>query len=158
MKRGGSSNTLDMFLGWGVSTLLLWLFRGSASSNDTSTTQQPTKYSNGDNSNMIGSCIPVVLGRGMVKSPLVSFYDDFEAIPYTEEYGMHSWIDWKAVLWPFIVQALLVVVAPNLVIGTFPGTEVTQQQKNAYMMNLLFQLLILILMSLFSDHAAFTRK
>ena len=145
-----------MFLGWGVSTLLLWLFRGSASSNDTSTTQQPTKYSNGDNSNMIGSCIPVVLGRGMVKSPLVSFYDDFEAIPYTEEYGMHSWIDWKAVLWPFIVQALLVVVAPNLVIGTFPGTEVTQQQKNAYMMNLLFQLLILILMSLFSDHAGRT--
>lgn len=152
-KRDGSSDIGSMFLGWGISTLLLWLFRDKSSFEDTSTTQQPTKYSNADNCNMIGSCIPVVLGRAMVKSPLISFYDDFEALPYTEEYGMHSWIDWNAILWPFIIQALLVVVQPNLVIGAFPGTEVTQQQKNAYMMNLLFQLLILILMSLFSDHA-----
>ena len=78
-----SSNGLSPWIGWGISTLLLlFLNRHSDSSNTSS--QQPSKYTE-DNVNCIGQPVPVVLGRAMIKNPLVSYYGDFNNEPYTEE-------------------------------------------------------------------------
>ena len=64
------------------------LNRKSNDSNDT-TSQQPSKFTE-NNVNDIGHPVPVVLGRAMIKNPLISFYGDFRADIYTEEYGQWS--------------------------------------------------------------------
>ena len=82
---------MNAFNGWLVSTALLWLFNRN---NRSSSADQEASLLNENNTTKIGSAIPVCIGRCMVKEPLVSYFGDFRADPYTEEYGMHTGIDW----------------------------------------------------------------
>ena len=90
---------------WLVSTLLLmWLQRRNRNSSS-STDQQPSKYTD-SNVNSIGSPIPAVLGRVMIKNPLCSYYGDFDYRAYTEEYGAHSNLN----IWPAVVMFLITII------------------------------------------------
>ena len=53
-------SVFSSFLGWGVTTLLLWLLRRKQSGSDS--VMSPDKLRE-DNTNQIGSPIPVVLGQ-----------------------------------------------------------------------------------------------
>ena len=141
------------FVGWGVSTLLLWLInRHNNTGASNGATQEPSKYTN-DNTNSIGSSIPVVIGRAMIKSPLISYYGDFDYRPYTEEYGMHSKLNARAILLPLIIGILLTVITPDLVVTpTGPGQTVTAGDKRRAIVMLIMSTLITILMWLFNKH------
>ena len=90
------SGVFNSFIGWGVSTLLLWLFnRHNRSGSDTS---QTAANNTTNNTNTIGNPVPFVLGRGMIKNPLVSYYGDFSYRIYTEEYGMHTKFNWASLI------------------------------------------------------------
>lgn len=102
-----------MFLGWGISTLLLWLLRDRRVG-DTDNAQQASKFVDG-NANSIGSPIPVVLGRATVKNPLVSFYGDFRAEIYTEEYGMHSDLDIASFILPLLLMLINALSVPDTI-------------------------------------------
>ena len=57
-------------IGWGIASMLLqWLLMKNKDSG-ASSDQQPSKYTN-TNANQIGSAIPVVLGRALIKNPLI---------------------------------------------------------------------------------------
>ena len=77
---------MTAFDGWLASTALLWLFNR----NKSSSSAQESSLLNENNTTKIGSAIPVCIGRCMVKEPLVSYFGDFRADAYTEEYGMHT--------------------------------------------------------------------
>lgn len=102
---------LSPWVGWGISTLLLFFLNRHSDSSNTSS-QQPSKYTE-DNVNCIGQPVPVVLGRAMIKNPLVSYYGDFDNEPYTEEYGMHSGLDAAGLLWPFLLSILTALLLPS---------------------------------------------
>lgn len=141
------------FVGWGVSTLLLWLMnRNNNTGASNGATQEPSKYTN-DNTNSIGSSIPVVIGRAMIKSPLVSYYGDFDYRAYTEEYGMHSKLNARAILWPLILGILMTVITPDLVVTpTGPGHTVTAGDKRRAIVMLIINALLSILTWLFTKH------
>ena len=146
----------NAFLGWGISTLLLWLLNRNNSSSSSDNSQEPSKYTD-SNVNQIGSAIPVVLGRATVKNPLVSFYGDFDYRPYTEEYGMHADISWSSILIPLLITIIAILITPNSVIVATPagpgaGTENTQGAKNQMIMMAIFNALLTILTMLFSNH------
>lgn len=91
---------LNPYVGWGVSTLLLWfLNKGSNSSSETD--YEPEELSITETKT--GTPIPVVMGRTLIKSPLVIYYGDFRADPYTETYAAHA--NFSA--WPIILTMLL---------------------------------------------------
>ena len=149
MKFGGG---FTPFLFWGVSTILLmWLNRKNMSSSESSD-QQPSKFTS-SNANQIGSPVPVVLGRCLVKNPLISYYGAFNYRPYTEEYGMHSGLDATSLFWPIILGIIAALITPNEVVTSYgPGKEVTQGKKNSTMMMAVINVLIAILMWLFNRH------
>ena len=101
----------NAFIGWGVSTLLLWLFNRNHD-NDSSSSQDPSKYTD-SNVNQIGSAVPVVLGRVMIKNPLVSYYGDFDYKPYTEEYGMYSRFPWESIITTLVMGILSLCSKPD---------------------------------------------
>ena len=146
----------NAFLGWGISTLLLWLLNRNNSSSSSDVSQEPSKYTD-SNVNQIGSAIPVVLGRAMIKNPLVSFYGDFDYRAYTEEYGMHANISWSSILIPLLITIIVILITPNSVIVATPagpgtGEETTQGKKNEMIMMAVFNALLTILTMLFSNH------
>ena len=100
-------------IGWGVATFLLqWLLFGrNSSSSDSSSEQQPSKFTE-SNANQIGSPVPVALGRVLIKNPLISYYGDFDYKPYTEEYGMHTDLDAASLLWPILLAILATLIMP----------------------------------------------
>ena len=109
------------FIGWGISTLLLWLLnRGNNDSNDTSSIQA-SPYTD-SNTNQIGSPVPVVLGRALIKNPLISYYGSFRADIYTEEYGLHS--DLNVWSWLPLLLILLSLVAQKDTITFTAGVGV----------------------------------
>lgn len=87
-KKSGSG--LNYWLGWGLSTIAL-LFLNRKSSSSSSSTSEPASLS--VSSTKIGTVIPVVMGQCLIKSPLTSYWGDFRADIYTEEYGMHTAFD-----------------------------------------------------------------
>lgn len=153
------------WIGWGISTLLLlFLNRDSGESSNTSS-QQPSKFTE-SNVNTVGNPVPVVLGRAMVKNPIISFYGSFRADPYTEEYGMHSDLDAASLLWPFLLQILLMLIAPSEHVtqdtdthgdtGTGTATDTQNGQKFNSLVMAILQLLIALLLNLFAEHAGRT--
>lgn len=102
-RHGGSG--ISPWIGWGISTLLLLFLNRRNSSSSDSDTQQPSKFTE-TNGSQIGNPIPVALGRTLIKNPLVAYYGDFRADIYTEEYGMHSDLD----LWGFLLPLLLALI------------------------------------------------
>lgn len=170
------SGGLNPWIGWGISTLLLFFLNRKTDSSNTSS-QQPSKFTE-DNINCIGQPVPVVLGRCMVKNPLISYYGDFNAEPYLENYGMHSNLDAVAVLWPLLLNIIMMLMAPshhntgpksmmlastlvqagpysgNVVSGDVVGYVVDSQngQKFGALVNAIIYLLITMLMNLFNNH------
>ena len=137
----------NAFVGWGISTLLLWLFTRNRGDGNT-TSQQASKFTD-SNSNQIGSAIPVVLGRALIKNPLISYYGDFRADIYTEEYGAHSGFNLGAILWPMFAKMIIFLAKPDLVVTpTGPGSTVTAGDKRVFLANFVIELIILLLMTL----------
>lgn len=116
------------FIGWGVSTLLLWLLnRRNNGFNDTSSAKA-SPYTD-SNTNQIGSPVPVVLGRALIKNPLVSYYGSFRADIYTEEYGLHS--DLNVWSWLPLLLILLSLVGQKDTITFVGGTGVEDPSGDA---------------------------
>lgn len=116
-------------------------------------TQQASAFTS-DNANTIGSPIPVVLGRAMVKNPLVSFYGDFRADPYTEEYGLHTGLDATALLWPILLGILFSLIAPAKHPTSNGGEAVDTKNGSKFdsLVEALIKLLIALLFYLFMNH------
>lgn len=165
---GFNFNTL---IGWGITTLLLFLFRRKSNSSGTDAKAEDMQDTN---VNSIGSPVPVVLGRAMVKSPLISYYGDFRGDIYTEEYGMHTAFDWASLI-PSVLFAILAFCSqPSKVVGqvasgipvqaghyvgqtTGFGTivqanTVEEGAKNAKIIATVVSILLQILTALFSNH------
>ena len=141
----------NAFVGWGISTLLLWLFTRNRGDGNT-TSQQASKFTD-SNSNQIGSAIPVVLGRALIKNPLISYYGDFRADIYTEEYGAHSGFNLGAILWPMVAKLIIFLAKPDLVVTpTGPGNTVDAGDKRVFLANFVIELIILLLMNLINGH------
>ena len=153
-------------LGWGVSTLLLWLMNRNNNS-DSDSGAEASKYT-ASNTNQIGSSVPVVLGRAMIKNPLVSYYGDFRADAYTEEYGMHTGIHWADMI-PMIVLGIIsicstsdkVVVYVSVPVisavggtaqGVAKGITVDSGAKRAAILNVIVSVLLWLLTQLFAMH------
>lgn len=142
---------VNAFMGWGLSTLLLWLCRrwmgGTGESEP-----EPSKFTY-DNVNAIGSTIPVVIGRGMIKSPLVSYYGDYDYKKYFEEYGAHS----KLNVWPMIVATLInlivSIVVPDIVVtNSGGGKTVDAGAKRRAIIMAVVNILVWLLMNLINKH------
>ena len=148
---GQKSYGINPFIGWGISTLLLMLFIRGKSSGST-TTQEASKFTS-DNTNSIGSPIPVALGRVMIKNPAISYYGAFRADPYTEEYGMHSKLNIRDILIPLLITIIAILVTPNTVITpSGPGSDSAQGAKNRMMMMAVFNSILTVLTWLFNKH------
>lgn len=151
---------LSPWVGWGISTLLLFFLNRHSDSSSTSS-QQPSKYTE-DNVNCIGQPVPVVLGRAMIKNPLVSYYGDFDNEPYTEEYGMHSGLDAAGLLWPFLLNILVALLIPSEHptkdtdshgdAGYGSATDTDNSRKFDMLVSALLSLLISLLLYLFTQH------
>ena len=138
------------FLGWSVSTLVMMLLNRNSGIHEEE--QNPDKYRDG-NVNQIGSPIPVVLGRAMVKEPLVSYYGDFDYTSYTEEYGMHSSLDVRYIIWPLIAEIIVILLTPNKVITPQgPGEDSDQSKKNEMIAMLILNAILTYFMYLFTRH------
>ena len=142
------------FTGYLVPTVLLWVLNRHKHKNEIS---QKAEHYRDSNVNTIGSAIPVILGRAIIKNPLVSLYGDYEAKPYTEEYGMHSKLDWRAILFPLLITIIAILISPNHVTVVTPagpgtGVETTQGSKNSMIMNAVFTALLTVLTWLFTRH------
>ena len=142
------------FTGYLVTTVLLWVLNRHKHKNEIS---QKAEHYRDSNVNTIGSAIPVILGRAIIKNPLVSLYGDYEAKPYTEEYGMHSKLDWRAILFPLLITIIAILITPNHVVVATPagpgtGVETTQGSKNSMIMNAVFTALLTVLTWLFTRH------
>ena len=104
---------MDSWISWGISTLLLlFLNRRDEENEEETNSQQPSKFTE-TNVNNIGNPVPVVLGRCLIKNPLISYYGSYRADPYTEEYGMHSEFDAKNFLWPILLMILSFLIPPT---------------------------------------------
>lgn len=159
-KQRTTYNGWGEFGGYMVSTLLLLWLRRKGGNSGSDSDNKPAKYTD-SNVNQIGGTIPVVLGRAMIKSPLVSFYGDYRADIYTEEYGMHSNLDIKSVLWPMIISLIVTWAMPTehkvtVTTPDGPGTgvaiDIDNGAKNAAMMNAVCSFLMWLLMSLLNKH------
>ena len=171
--RGG----LNPWVGWGISTLLLFFLNRNRGGDSDTSNQQPSKFTS-DNINCVGQPVPVVLGRAMIKNPLVSYYGDFNSEPYTEEYGMHSELDASSLIWPILLSFLPLLESPvthkaqstmklddpavdtpegpgSVITPTVSGYVVDDDngRKNAILTNAIISLLIALLMWLFNKHA-----
>lgn len=113
----GGHHGMSPWIGWGISTLLLFLLNRKNRKSSNTSSQQPSKFTD-TTVNNIGSPVPVVLGRCLVKNPLISFYGDFRADPYTEEYGMHSKLNVWGFLLPLILQLIFIVCQKDTVVLT----------------------------------------
>ncbi|VBB05560.1 tip attachment protein j [Lucifera butyrica] len=91
---------MNPYVGWSVTTLLSWfLNKGSNSSSESDS--EPEELSIAETKT--GTPVPVVMGRALIKSPLVIYYGDFRADIYTETYAAHA--NFSA--WPVILTTLL---------------------------------------------------
>lgn len=160
---------MSPWLGWGISTLLLlFLNRGDSGDEDTSP-QQPSKFTD-SNVNTIGNPVPVVLGRALIKNPIISYYGDFRADIYTEDYGMHSDLDAASIIWPILLSIIATVLMPvehpekGVVTsgygagGNTVGTSTDTQNgiKNQLIVMSVLNALITLLLWLFNNHAGRT--
>ena len=139
------------FLGWGISTLLIWLFNRHNKKDSSSTSQQPSDYTY-SNVNSLGSPIPVVIGRGMIKSPLISYYGDFDYRIYTEEYGAHSRLDIGSVMLQLLIMLIPALLTPDKVVSKDGGVVKDSGKKRRAMMSAIIQFLIWLLMQLLVKH------
>lgn len=144
---------LNNFNGWLLSTALLYLFRSDSSSN----TSETASILSASNTTKIGSAIPVVLGRCMIKEPLVSYYGDFEAKIYTEEYGAHSWLNIRPAFIAYLLSIAVMIALPDTAFGANAGGAVVTtgsdgSAKRAAILNAVYGMLIWLLMEFIQNH------
>ena len=112
---------LNHYIGWGISTFLLhFLNKGSNSVDEIE--QKADALSVSQNETKIGEPIPVVLGRGLIKSPIVSYFGDFDYRAYTETYAAHA--EFNA--WPLVLALIAQYIAM-----AFTGHSVGQGQQDS---------------------------
>ena len=92
--------SLNPFVGWSITTLLIWML-GKNNNDADKQTQDPEALSITET--QAGTPVSLVMGRTILKDPLVIYYGDFSSEPYTEEYAAHA--DFSA--WPIILTGLL---------------------------------------------------
>ena len=164
MSKKHSGSGLNSYVGWAISTLALFFLNKKSSSS--SSTAEPSDLS--ITSTKLGNVIPVVMGTCMVKSPLITYWGDFRADIYTEEYGMHSSLS----VWPMLVQTLLsflpLISKPETpastdvgVAGHYPhqhglsqvvASEVSNANKRRTIVDGIINFLIWLLMWMFNKH------
>ena len=96
---------LNAYTGWGISTALLFLF--NKRNNKGSEIEYKPESLSANNATKIGSSVPVVLGRALIKEPLVSYFGDFRSEPYTEEYSAHAKFDGRGM----VLSLILAIIA-----------------------------------------------
>ncbi len=87
--------------GLGVYGLLTWFSSKGTSGSSDQSDSDPDDLSVTETDT--GTPIPVVIGRAMIKNPLVIYFGDFRADRYTETYSAHA--NFSA--WPIILSALI---------------------------------------------------
>jgi len=147
---------MGSWIAWGISTLLLlFLNRRDEENEEETTSQQPSKFTE-TNVNNIGNPVPVVLGRCLIKNPLISYYGSFRADPYTEEYGMHSELN----VWPYILAKLIAgliscfLPTSHTVVGAGGGTAIDTENgaRNNLIALAIEAVLLWLLSKLFNDN------
>ena len=108
---------MNPYVGWGLTSLAMYfLNKKSNSSNDSDVKPEDLNI---NNQTQIGSPIPVVLGRRLIKSPIVSYFGDFRADKYTETYAAHA----KFNAWPLVFSLIAAYIAkPATATTTTVGT------------------------------------
>lgn len=96
---------LNKYVGWGLTTLAMSLLNKGSNSSDES--NDPDNLNVSSNQTKIGSPIPVVLGRCLVKAPIVSYFGDFSSKIYTETYAAHA--NFSA--WPMVFALIAQYIA-----------------------------------------------
>lgn len=105
---------ISPWVGWTVTALASLLLNKSSSSTDSDSDPQELTISE----TSTGTPIPVVMGRTLLKNPLVIYYGDFRSEIYTETYAAHSSFS----AWPIILEALA-IWATEPVTGKVQGTH-----------------------------------
>ncbi|WP_371374352.1 phage tail protein [Sporomusa aerivorans] len=112
---------MNKWVGWGLTTLLSYFLNRS----DNDTDSDPSEL--GAEAAELGTPVPVVMGRQIIKSPLTIYYGDFSAKAYTEAYG--AWSEFNA--WGIILTDILAwsltpasgtVVTPHKHVAETTGT------------------------------------
>lgn len=109
---------INPYVGWGVSTLLLWFLNKGSSGSDDQTESDPSELDFSETA--IGTPIPVVIGRTLVKNPLITYWGDFRADRYTETYAAHA--EFSA--WPLVFSLIAQVLSSPATGTTNPGQPV----------------------------------
>ncbi|EGO65623.1 phage tail protein [Acetonema longum] len=93
--------SMNPYLGWGLTTLLShWLNK-----KEDETSQEPSELS--AEAAGLGAPVPVVIGRSIIKNPLIIYYGGFDYKKYTEEYSAHAEFDgWEVIKATAITWAL----------------------------------------------------
>lgn len=112
---------LNPFMGWSITTLLAWFLSGKNSSSDTSSSD-PEELDVNDT--QIGTPVAVVMGRTLLRSPLVIYYGDFRADAYTETYAAHA--NFSA--WPLILSVLMEWLTMPVTGNSDPATDPAKSQ------------------------------
>lgn len=92
---------MNPFIGWGITTLMSYFLNH----NSGDTHVDPAELS--AETAELGTPVPVVMGRQMIKSPLTVYYGDFSSKAYTECYS--AWAKFDA--WKLILSALAIWAA-----------------------------------------------
>lgn len=112
---------LDPFVGWSLTTLLSW-FIGKGNKGADQEAEKPEELSIQETKT--GTPVPVVMGRTLLKSPLVVYYGDFRAEPYTETYAAHAQFS----AWPLILTTLLQWLTMPITGQSQPATDPARSQ------------------------------
>lgn len=106
--------SISPWIGWSVTSLLSMWISGKSSDNSSSSDSEPDKLSVTETT--IGTPIPVVIGRALLKQPLTTFYGDFRADKYTETYASHASFS----AWPLVLTLIA-----NYIAAPATGHQVT---------------------------------
>jgi hypothetical protein len=108
------------WIGWGVTTLLTYFINKAMTD---SVTEDSDRLS--VNQTAIGTPIPFIIGRHMIKDSLIAYYGDFSASPYTETYGASS----KFSAWSMILgEVALLLSEPVTGAAAAPHTHTVSAQ------------------------------
>lgn len=95
---------MNPYVGWGVTTFLSWLINKSNKSSSSSSSDPDSLNASPA---QIGTPVPVVLGRTLLKNPLIIYYGGFRARAYTETYSAHA--NFSA--WPLVLSLIAAYIA-----------------------------------------------
>lgn len=110
---------LNPYVGWGLSTLALYFLNKGNTGSSEQADAEPEDLSITETKT--GTPIPVVLGRTLIKAPLIIYYGDFSARAYTETYAAHAQFN----AWPLVLSLIAQVLAAPATGTTHPGQPVT---------------------------------